>query len=256
MRIFHFQRADNRQSSSLREVMPECPDWRRLSIYQTNPKEELGVKAQGQRTYAYRGHGSRNALDQFGPDKAHRMTPEMAFECVLVCDDPTVLTTIDPILQDFSICTSICPQSRRTGDWLEKRNTDLIVVDLEAANSFDVLKQVQESQIRQKPTVLALSATDRALPGVHIILRKPLTRDSGMRSLKVAYSRMLQDFRKHTRFALMQLVLATDENNQTFSLTVTNIGSGGVGLKANEQIRVGSLLAFRVVLPELESEIS
>jgi glutaredoxin len=184
------------------------------------------------------------------------MTPEMAFECVLVSDDPTVLSTIEPVLHDFSICSRICPQSRRTGDWLENGGTDLIVVDLEAANSFDVLKQVQESEMRQKPTILALSVTDGALPGVHIILRKPLTHDSGMTSLKVAYSRMLRDFRKHTRFALMQSVIATDENNRTFSLTVTNIGSGGVGLKVNETIAIGSLLAFRVKLQGLAREIS
>jgi hypothetical protein len=58
---------------------------------------------------------------------------------------------------------------------------------------------------------------------------------------------MLQDFRKHTRFALMAPVLATDENSRHVSLTVTNIGEGGVGLTT--KLAIGSTLCFRITLP-------
>jgi PilZ domain len=184
------------------------------------------------------------------------MALEMAFECLLVSDDPAVLSTMDPILHDFSISTSICPQSLRTGNWLERSATDLVVVDLEAVNSTDLWRQLQQFRTKQKPTVVAVSATDRVLPGVHIVLRKPVTHESGVRSLKVAYSKMLQDFRKHTRFALMESVLATRDSNDTFPVVVTNIGAGGVGIKTNEIIQVGSVLSFRVKLPELETEVS
>jgi glutaredoxin len=185
-----------------------------------------------------------------------RMTTEMAFECLLVSDDSTVLNTMDPILRDFSIRLEICPQSQRTGDWLEKNGSDLIVVDMEAENSSEVLQKLQELRVRQKPTIVAVSKANCELAGVHITLRKPVTRESGIRSLKVAYSKMLQDFRKHTRFALIQTVLATDEKNRTFSVTITNIGAGGVGLKTNETIEVGSVLSCGVRLPDLEAVIS
>jgi hypothetical protein len=65
---------------------------------------------------------------------------------------------------------------------------------------------------------------------------------------------MLQDFRKHTRFALMAPVLATDENSRHVSLTVTNIGEGGVGLTT--KLAIGSTLCFRITLPGSENEIS
>jgi hypothetical protein len=184
------------------------------------------------------------------------MALEMAFECLLVSDDPTVLRTMDPILHDFSIDTNIYPQSLRTGNWIERSGTDLVVVDLEAVSSTDLLQQLQQFRTKQKPTVLAVSVADHVLPGVHVILRKPVTRESGMRSLKVAYSKMLHDFRKHTRFALMESVLATDGKNRTFSVVVTNIGAGGVGIKTNETVEIGSILSFRVRLPELETEVS
>jgi hypothetical protein len=184
------------------------------------------------------------------------MTPEMAFECLLVSDDPAVLGTMDPILHDFSISTSVYRNLQRTDHWAGVGSTDLFVIDLEAVGASDLLQRIQEPQKSQKPTLLAVSGTDCAVPGVHVILHKPVTLESGVRSLKVAYSRMLQDFRKHARVALTTSVLATDESNQTFPLTVCNIGSGGVGLTAQEKIVIGSILSFRVRLPELESEIS
>ena len=94
------------------------------------------------------------------------------------------------------------------------------------------------------------------MPGVDVMVRKRGTLESGISSVKEAYSRMLQDFRKHTRFAPMTPVLATDENGRYVSLTVTNIGEGGVGLATKEKPAIGSTLCFPITLPGLENEIS
>lgn len=184
------------------------------------------------------------------------MTPEMAFACVLVSNDPAVLNAMDPLLRSFSIQTSVCPNSSKVGDLLNEGDADLIVIDLESASYTELQEQLRKAQARQKPTVLGVSAMDRAVPGVHVVLQKPVTAESGLRSLKTAYTRMLRDYRKHTRFALMASVLATDEGNETFPLTITNIGAGGVGIATNERIAVGTTLSFRVGLPGLEKTIS
>jgi hypothetical protein len=184
------------------------------------------------------------------------MTPELAFECLLVSHDPAVFGTMDRILQDFAIHTNVCPTPSKAANLLAEGSTDLIVIDLESEYSSELMQQIFESRTRQKPTILAVSAEDRAVPGVHVVLRKPVTHESGTRSLKAAYSRMLRDYRKHTRFALMTTVRATDENNRILFLTVTNIGEGGVGVATKEKLAIGSLLSFCVRLPGLKSEIS
>jgi hypothetical protein len=182
------------------------------------------------------------------------MTPEMAFECLLLSQDPAVFGTMDRILQDFSIRTNVCWNSARVASLLAEGNTDLIVIDLESEDSSQAMQQICQSRMGQKPTILAVSARDCAIPGVHVILRKPVTPESGATSLKAAYSRMLQDYRKHTRFALMTPVLASDENNRTLSITVTNIGEGGVGFTTKKKLAVGSILSFQVPLPGLKSQ--
>ena|SRR5579872_210754 len=184
------------------------------------------------------------------------MTPEMAFECLLVSPDPAVFTTMDEILHDFSIATKVCPYPERAAHLLADGSTDLIVIDLEAENASEFLGQIAARTHNQKPTVLAVSGHDRVAPGVHVILRKPVTHESGLTSLKAAYSRMVRDYRKHTRFAVMNQVTATDEEQRSLPITVTNIGEGGVGITSAETLRIGGLLSFRMRLPELNNEVS
>ncbi|MGD0506174.1 MAG: PilZ domain-containing protein [Terriglobales bacterium] len=196
------------------------------------------------------------------------MTPEMAFQCLLVSHDSAVFSTMDRILQDFSIHTNVCPNPSKAANLLADGSTDLIVIDLESEHSSELIHQIFKLGMRQKPTILAVSAVDCVIPGVHVMLRKPVTPESGTKSLKAAYSRMVRDYRKHTRFALMAPVLATDKNNRILSVTVTNIGEGGVGLTTNtnigedgvglptkEKLAIGSILSFRVPLTGLRSEI-
>jgi|SRR5579862_902181 PilZ domain-containing protein len=184
------------------------------------------------------------------------MTPEMAFECVLVSNDPALLSTMDPLLHDLSVQTSVCTNTSNVGKLLGEGAIDLVVIDLESASYSELLEELSKAQTKQKPTVLGVAATDGAVPGIHVILRKPVTPASGLRSLKNAYWRMLRDFRQHTRFALMTSVLATDEDNGTFPLTITNIGAGGVGIATNERLAIGTTLSFRVGLPGLDNTIS
>ena len=183
------------------------------------------------------------------------MTPEMAFECLLVSPDPAVFWAMDPLLQDFSIHTNVCSNSSRAANLLAEGSTDLVVIDLEDQDSSELIGTICELGTRQKPTILAVSAVDRFVPGVHVVLRKPVTPESGTKSLKAAYSKMLQDYRKHTRFALLTPVLATDEDNRTLSVTVTNIGDGGVGLTSKENLAMGSVLSFRLPLAGLRTQI-
>lgn len=152
------------------------------------------------------------------------------------------------ILRDFSIYTNVCSTPSQVASLLAGGTTDLIVIDLESEYSSELMQQIFESSMRQKPTILGVSLTDGVVPGVHVILRKPVTPESGIKSLRAAYSRMVGDYRKHTRFALMASVLATDENKRKISAIVTNIGEGGVGLTTQNRPAIGSILSFRVPL--------
>jgi hypothetical protein len=185
------------------------------------------------------------------------MTPEMVFECLLVSQDPTVFRTMHRILKDFSIAANICHSASKAANLLGEGGTDLIVIDLDNTSSPELLREVSTYLLRQKPTILAVVADDQAAPGVHVRVKKPVTRESGTKSMRVAYSRMVRDFRKHVRHAVMAPVQAIDDSNRTFSVTITNIGDGGVGLSTKDkQLSAGMHLSFPLLLPGTSKEIS
>jgi hypothetical protein len=183
------------------------------------------------------------------------MKSEVAFDCLLVSHDPAVLGTMDRILQGLSIRTDVCPNTSIAANLVTDGGTDLIVIDLESEHSAELIRKICESSMRQKPTILAVSTTDCAIPGVHVILRKPVTPESGTRSLNAAYARMVQNYREYTRFALMTPVVVTDENETAQSAIVRDIGEGGVGLTTKQPLAIGTILSFPLPLPEVGSHL-
>jgi len=183
------------------------------------------------------------------------MTPDMAFECLLVSSDPGVFGTIDRILRELSIRTNICLRSSGAFNLLAKGGTDLIVIDWEGEASSDLLHEIWKFGKTRKPTIVAISALDCPIPGAHVFLRKPVTAESGAKAIRSAYLRLLRDHRVHARYPLMTAVTATDEANRSVPVTVTDIGDGGVGLNTKAQLTIGEILSIRLLLPGLKRDV-
>jgi hypothetical protein len=184
------------------------------------------------------------------------MTSDMAFECLFVSRDTGLFRVIGRILRDLSISTSICLNCSRAFDMLGKGSADLIVIDYECEESTELLRQIWKHDTWKKPTIVAVSLSDSPPPGAHVFLQKPVTAEAGVKCFKDAYSRMLVDYRRHARHALMVPVAATvDDDSREISVVVTDIGDGGVGLSTKENLVIGSVLSFRVSLPGAQRTI-
>jgi len=172
----------------------------------------------------------------------------MAFECLLISRDPAVVCVMNKLLDGLSISTKVCLSPSRAFDQLAGRNTDLVIVDWDE-DSAELLTGIRKSNGWRKPTVVAVSPSDYPVRGADIVLPKPITDSSGTKSLKAAYSRMLHDYRRHTRYALMSKVTMTDERGRSTEATILDIGDGGVGISTKEEFMVGDVLSFRLLLP-------
>ena len=182
------------------------------------------------------------------------MTSDMAFECLLISRDPGVVCVMNKLLDHLSISTKVCLSTAKAFDQLAGRNTDLVIVDWDE-DSAELLTGIRKSNGWRKPTVVAVSPNDCTVRGADIVLPKPVTDKSGARSLKAAYSRMLYDHRRHTRYALMSKVMARDERDRSLEMTILDIGDGGVGISTKEQFTVGDVLCFRLLLPGADRTI-
>ena len=177
------------------------------------------------------------------------MTPEMAFECLLVSHDGGLCSTMKEVLQNFSIIVENCATASKACQIVPDHNPDLVAIDWDGDASSVLLHTLWNSPHRRKPTILGISADSRPIPGAHFVLRKPVTNGSATESLKSAYRRMLLDYRLKARYAVMKQLSASN-GTRNFSVTVTDIGEGGIGISSREPLTIGDELSFSLRLPK------
>jgi DNA-binding response OmpR family regulator len=182
------------------------------------------------------------------------VTPEMSFECLLVSQDADVVSVLKAWLDNLSIATNICSNSSTAFDQFNKDNPELVIIDWED-DSAEFLSRIRKAQGWREPTVLAISSNDGLVPGADVVLCRPVTPESSAQALKAAYIRLLYRHRRHARFPLISTVRATDENNHSVDVTVTNIGDGGLGLSARQEFTIGNCLSFRLLLPGTDKPV-
>ena len=183
------------------------------------------------------------------------MTGDMTFEGLIVSHDAAIFRVMDRLLRQLSISTNVCLSGSKALIHLAEHRIDLLVLDCDAPDWSDVIEEVWKSKISKKPTVVAITRSEARVPGAHVVIKKPLTVEVGTQSLKAAYHRMLHDYRRNARHALMMPVVATDDRQRSLSVMITDIGDGGVGISTRDEIEVGQVLTFRLKLPRVHREI-
>lgn len=135
------------------------------------------------------------------------MTSELAFECLFISSDPELFRVVARILRELSISIEICLRPSRALEFLQSGNPDLVVLDWEAGDSAELVQTIRNETTKSKPTLVAISASDSRLPGAHMVIRKPMTAESGAQSFRTVYQHMLVDYRRKVRHALMTSTL-------------------------------------------------
>lgn len=177
------------------------------------------------------------------------MTSDMAFECLLVSRDEELFRTMNSVLHDLSISISPCVNASRVAEALRSGTADLVVVDCTLDGAREVLKDILVGRNKCKPTVLAISTQELPPAAAHVVLRTPVTRESARKALKSAYSRMILDYRRKARYAVMMPVVATFDCGRTAKVTIADVGDGGVGIICKDPVAVGDTFSFRLWLP-------
>ncbi len=182
------------------------------------------------------------------------MTPEMELECLLISRDAGQYRTLSRLLHDFSITVDHCLNASSACRNLGDGSHDLVILDWEGPDSSELVHQLWSK--RKKPTVIAISDDGCPVTGAHFTISRPIVLQEMVKSLKLAYSRMLLEYRLHARYAVMEKIVAKDQLHRTYVVTVTDIGDRGIGLKSEEQLQPGVELFFKVPLSGLKHPLS
>src|SRR5260370_6755889 len=178
------------------------------------------------------------------------MTPEMVFECLVVSDDIQVLSLMKCALDRLSIDVERCANPVKGLEGLGKWDVGLVVGDCKGgAGEIELVNGVLTSDRKRKPTVITVVdspflALGAKSAGAHVIIRKPLTRESSAQGLKTAYSRMVREERRAARYAIMRRGLAQNQRGGLVPITITAISQDRSGPFSKKKNNDGELLKF------------
>ena len=189
------------------------------------------------------------AIRNNSEEGAH-MTPEMAFESLLVSGDPALACTMASVLDSFSIEVEHSRSAVRACELIAGRKYELVIIDWDGDDSYRFLHAIWNLPKRRTPTIVALSASHPHIAGAHFTIRKPVEIGVTTQSLKAVYSHMALDYRVSARFALMANVVAKDKSGRRIPVTVTDIGEGGIGFASKETLIQGDELSLILPLPQ------
>ena len=183
------------------------------------------------------------------------MTADLAFECLVVSQDLAIRKVVGRSLRKMCVSTSHCLTAAKAFETIRRGHTDLLVIDSDGEGSVELLNDIRNGGKWRTPTTVVISAANAVPAGVQLLVRKPLTPESCARSMRDAYSQMLLDYRRYVRRAVMLSVVATRDDGQDVSVTISNISDGGIGLDTKAELVAGEVLTLRVTLPSAPREI-
>jgi CheY-like chemotaxis protein len=192
------------------------------------------------------------------------MTDDMTFSALIISADTDVLSIMHRSLERLSINTRVCTSPERALASLSEFNTDLVIFEWTRSDEgpINFLKSLTSSAPGRGPISLAVASCPSAAfrakaAGVHVVVERPITLESALRSLKAAYSLMVREKRTHRRHAIMKFVLASTDNSDLLPVMITDISESGIGIlaKQRQRIQAGIRLRFDLQLPEMPRSI-
>jgi response regulator RpfG family c-di-GMP phosphodiesterase len=168
---------------------------------------------------------------------------------------------MNQVLNDLSIEVEVCTRPYRAIELLSGYNIDLVVLDWDDDKAAsEIICKISQVGNAKSPTIVAVTnsskISDATRAGAHLVVPEPVTPESGKTSMKMAYSRMIQDYRRYARIAVMQPVTVKKEHGSPFTITVTDISQGGIGLHTKERLKIEDVLQFLILLPNAERIIT
>jgi CheY-like chemotaxis protein len=188
--------------------------------------------------------------------------PGTGFAGLVVSRNPELVRMMNRVLDEFAIEADVCVRPSRAMERVADPDLDLLVLDWEDNGvAAQITRQIRREGRAPRPLIVAL--VDASAPkheirdaGAQLVIEKPITEESASELIKLAYARMVRDYRRYARHSILNVVTAMREGGGPYiPVTVTNISEGGVGFWAMEKLEVGDVLMFPLLLPGTESSI-
>jgi len=165
-------------------------------------------------------------------------------------------------LAQAAIEVEVCPDMALASSKLCKSKFDGLIIDFQiVAPATKLLAKVHSMTSNRRAVVLAVVGTSADIQtafraGANFVLERPLCAKVVARTLNAAYPLLMREKRRYYRCPVSVPVQITTGNAQAFEAVTLNISEGGMAIKADCVLHVGSQLKVAFFLFGMVEAIS
>jgi hypothetical protein len=189
---------------------------------------------------------------------------QIPLTALLLCNDAQALIPIERTFEDYGIPALFCPNSNAAQDSLNRRKFDLLVLDFDEPGANELV-DFQAMDARGVPSVIIALAEDpdilkRMLSRrVHFTIRKPVTGNVMVHTLKAAYSMIVTEkrisFRHSVRIKADASILDRRERQTLGPSIIRDVSHTGLRLQTESIVARDSTIFVDFELPDEGEQI-
>lgn len=185
-------------------------------------------------------------------------TSESVGSALVVSNDAATVRELGASMQQLAMLPEVSSEIPAALELLSHRKFEAVVVDLRLGDQAKaVLERIRLSPSNRTAVLFTISDSDAETAaafkaGTNFVLRRPLSRVSIDRSLKVAYGLIVRERRRYFRCPVEIPAAISGPGIPTVQGKTLNISEGGVAINTSLSLRPGVHVKVQFTLPDRE----
>jgi DNA-binding response OmpR family regulator len=181
------------------------------------------------------------------------MPVPIALEFVLVSNDYATVTAVSKGVEKYGGKFVLVPEAGAARDYLSRRKTDGVFVDLEVAGALALIESIRKGTSNSKAVIFACARSSREYTstlnaGANFLLRKPVSLDSVALHITISKELLERERRRYFRHSVnLPVLLKVGEFEQRARMT--NLSEGGMAVHTVKPLRHTAAVDFNFELP-------
>ena len=180
----------------------------------------------------------------------------LRLNCLMVSADPTTLREVARSAAELAIVVHEWSGFEDLPNLLKQRKFEGVVIDYRIAKkvAFEAIKIIRLSASNRSAVVLAITESDDQiasafLAGANLTIKRPLSSESILSTLKLAYGSMLRERRRYFR-AIIAVPVSVEQGESLYQCQTVNVSEGGMAVVHENTLRLDRRNIVRFRLPE------
>ncbi len=181
---------------------------------------------------------------------------------LVVSNDAATIKQLSVSMQQLAMSPEVCFEVPTALGLLNQRKFEAVIVDLQLGDQAKaVLEKIRISPSNRTAVIFTISDSEAETAvafkaGSNFVLRRPLSRDSIDRSLKVAYGLIVRERRRYFRCPVeIPAAIRRPDMPEVHGQTL-NISEGGIAITTSVSLKTGVQVQVQFTLPGHESRFA